>query len=165
MRILIPLIIVVVLLVYADSWGAQIQKPTSVVAQNACVTSDCHSNIKSAKVIHGPVGGDTCDACHALVDAKKHSFKQSRQKAELCTYCHEFNVSNMPVIHTPVVEGECLGCHDPHGGRDATLTRENSMTELCGRCHESITRDKKVIHNPVAQGACDSCHPPSPRSR
>jgi predicted CXXCH cytochrome family protein len=135
-------------------------RPATAVEPGGCVTSECHTNIKSSKVTHGPVAASTCDACHEPVDVTKHTFILARDGADLCTYCHEFNVTAMPVIHKPVKTGECLGCHDPHGGRDRTLTREASMKKLCGRCHDSVVGNHKSLHTPVKLGQCDSCHPP-----
>jgi predicted CXXCH cytochrome family protein len=136
------------------------RKPDKPVELANCVTAECHANIKASTIIHGPIAANACDACHEVLDASKHTFTTTRQKAELCTYCHEFNVEGMPVVHKPVARGECLGCHDPHGGANHNLTRENSTRELCGRCHDSIARGKRFLHGPVEKGACDSCHAP-----
>lgn len=135
-------------------------RPTAPIDPSSCVTAECHANIKTSKVLHGPVSSNTCESCHETIDAQKHTYRILRAGADLCTYCHEFNVSAMPVQHKPVKEGQCLGCHDPHGGATRSITRENTMAELCGRCHESVTRDHKFNHTPVMKGQCDSCHPP-----
>ena len=77
--------------------AAPTSRPTTAIEAKDCVTSDCHANIKAGRVVHGPVAVDACDACHELTDASKHTFKVWREKAELCTYCHEFSVASMPV--------------------------------------------------------------------
>ena len=136
------------------------ERPTAAVPMAGCVTPECHSQIKSAKIIHGPVGVNACDACHDIKDVAKHTFTLKRPKAELCTYCHEFSMKGLPVVHKPVQEGECLGCHDPHGGRSKSLVREASIAALCARCHDAAAMQKKFPHGPVKEGACDSCHPP-----
>ena len=136
------------------------RRPTTATDPANCVTSECHSAIKAAKVIHGPVATNACGSCHEQTSIEKHTYAITRQKAELCTYCHEFSVADMPVIHKPVTEGQCLGCHDPHGGATKAITREATTIELCGRCHENLKADKKFMHSPVAQGECDSCHTP-----
>jgi predicted CXXCH cytochrome family protein len=151
---------VMLLLATGTALAAPTSRPTRAVELAGCVTPDCHPNVKSSKQVHGPVAVNACDACHELTDAAKHTFSPPRQKADLCTYCHEFDVSRMPVVHKPVATGECLGCHDPHGGATHSLTREASVAELCGRCHDPITRGKKFLHGPVDAGACDSCHTP-----
>ncbi len=135
-------------------------RPTTPVAMSGCVTSECHATVKSYRVLHGPVNLNTCDACHKLTDPKAHIFEISRQKAELCTYCHDFDTGGMPVIHKPVITGECLGCHNPHGGPANSLMREKSMAELCARCHDVATMQKRFMHKPVKDGECDSCHQP-----
>jgi predicted CXXCH cytochrome family protein len=140
--------------------AAPASRPTVAVDPANCVSSDCHPGIKSSKATHGPVAASTCDACHEVVDVAAHTYRLKRDGADLCTYCHEFDVSAMPVIHKPARTGECLGCHDPHGGRDRTLTREASMQQLCGRCHQSLTQGHEFLHTPVKAGQCDSCHPP-----
>ena len=144
----------------ATTQAVKATRPTETIAWVGCVTAECHANIKSSPVLHGPIAVNACDACHEWTDAKAHTFEIKRQKEELCTYCHEFSTRNLPVVHKPVTNGECLGCHDPHGSQSHSLTRENSIAEMCGRCHESITLGHKVLHDPVAKGQCTSCHAP-----
>jgi predicted CXXCH cytochrome family protein len=135
-----------------------VERPTTASA--SCVTSECHVAIKSYQVVHGPVAIDACGVCHKIVDEEKHLFTVMRDRQELCTYCHEFDVNAMPVIHTPTKEGECLGCHNPHGGHDRSLTREVSVERMCNRCHESVTAMQSFRHSPVDAGYCVSCHSP-----
>ena len=160
-----PLVPILVLLLAARAsagvpTSTKAARPTEAVGQAGCVRTECHADIHRYAVLHGPVGVNACDACHELSDAEAHTFRLTRQKAELCTYCHEFDVRGMPVIHKPVAQGECLGCHDPHGGQSHQLIREASVAELCNRCHEPITRGRSILHTPVGKGACESCHPP-----
>jgi predicted CXXCH cytochrome family protein len=136
------------------------QKPHEPVGQAGCVREECHASVRKYAVVHGPVGVNACDACHELTDAESHTFRMVREKADMCTYCHEFSLESMPVVHEPVRKGECLGCHDPHGGTTKALIRENSTQALCNRCHESVTKGRTFLHTPVKEGACDSCHPP-----
>jgi predicted CXXCH cytochrome family protein len=154
------LAVILVLALAAAAGGEPASRPTTVIGPEGCVTDACHTRIKSFKVTHGPAASNACDACHELTDAARHSFKRPRDKAEMCTYCHDFNVKGMNVVHKPVAEGQCLGCHDPHGGDTHALIREASTAELCQRCHGETTKGKSVLHSPVKQGACDSCHPP-----
>jgi len=135
-------------------------RPTTLIDQNSCVTSECHANIKSTPVVHGPVDTNACDACHELTDVSQHKYIVRRQKEALCTYCHEFSVKSMPVVHKPVADGECLGCHDPHGGKTHAIVREQSMAALCRRCHEDMAKGRHFMHSPVKDGECGSCHPP-----
>jgi predicted CXXCH cytochrome family protein len=135
-------------------------RPTYEVEPANCVTSECHADIKAYPILHGPVIINTCDACHKPTGAKAHTFELARQKADLCTYCHEFNTGMLPVVHKPVLTGECLGCHNPHGGTSHSLVREATSAALCGRCHESVALGKKFLHHPVETGECDTCHRP-----
>jgi predicted CXXCH cytochrome family protein len=135
-------------------------RPTRAIEPGSCVTAECHSEVKAYPVLHGPVNVNTCDACHRLTSAKAHTFELARQKAELCTFCHEFDTGMLPVVHAPVLAGECLGCHNPHGGRDNQMVREATTAQLCGRCHENVARGKKFLHHPVETGECDTCHRP-----
>jgi len=136
------------------------ERPTYEVDPAGCVTADCHVDVKAYKILHGPVNVNTCDACHRLTSAKAHTFELAREKADLCTYCHEFDTGMLPVVHKPVMTGECLGCHNPHGGTDNRMIREAGTAQLCGRCHESVTYGKKSLHQPVQTGQCDACHRP-----
>ncbi len=126
----------------------------------SCVTEECHVAVKAFAHQHGPVSVNACDVCHELVDKDKHQFKLLRARKELCTYCHEFDVSNMPVVHEPVQNEECLGCHNPHGSSTRSLMREESVAATCDRCHESFTRTSSFLHSPVHDGECITCHAP-----
>ena len=133
-------------------------RPTKAIDPAGCVTPDCHVSVKNFKVLHGPVNVNSCDACHKLVDDKKHKFAARREKAELCTFCHQPTKPDEKVVHKPVADGDCLGCHNPHGGETKRFVHGKTMADLCNRCHESVVADRKVLHGPVASGTCDSCH-------
>ena len=137
-----------------------VTRPSEPIDPRHCVTAECHAQVKQFAVVHAPVSSDTCDACHESTDAFAHKFAIRRDKAELCTHCHEFSTAGLPVVHKPVADGDCLGCHDPHGGATRSLSREDTTEALCGRCHESVTRNLTSLHGPVRQGECDSCHTP-----
>lgn len=143
----------------APAAATKAPRPTEAIEPKGCVTAECHANVKSSRVVHGPLVVDACDSCHTLTSAKDHTFVPARQGAELCTFCHEFDVSRMPVVHAPVAEGQCVGCHSAHGGETHDMLRESTMSELCGRCHETAAMSRTFMHTPVARGACDSCHP------
>lgn len=135
-----------------------IQKPTGPVDPASCVTAECHAEVKDYAVVHGPVNVNACDACHKPVDVQQHTFEYSRDKTELCTFCHQLDLSSQPVVHKPLAEGQCLSCHNPHGGKTQRFIRGQSTAELCNSCHASVVGEKKFVHGPVAAGACDSCH-------
>ncbi|MBI5154507.1 tetratricopeptide repeat protein [Candidatus Poribacteria bacterium] len=136
------------------------KRPTELIEAANCVTSECHSEVEKYAITHGPVAVRTCDACHQLTSAINHTFEPTREKAELCTYCHEFDTGFLPVVHKPVLAGECLGCHNPHGGTDHKLLREATLSDTCGRCHESVAYGSEFLHPPVENGECTNCHRP-----
>ena len=141
-----------------DPHAGHIAKPTVAIAKDSCVTSECHTTVRSFKVVHGPVNVNTCEACHKLVDEKTHHFEPTRSKSQLCTFCHETMKPMDKFVHKPVQTGDCLGCHNPHGGNDRRMLFGNSISEMCGRCHDDKVFQKKFVHGPAALGACDACH-------
>ena len=143
----------------ARAQATPLTRPTTAIEPTSCLSDQCHSSVKATPVVHGPVAGGNCDSCHELTSAQKHTFRITREKADLCTFCHDFSLAQMPVIHKPVAQGECLGCHNPHGGATKGLLREASVKAMCDSCHEDVSH-KAFVHAPVKEGACDSCHPP-----
>jgi len=135
-----------------------IAKPNTAIAPANCVTSECHANIKSYKVVHGPVNVNACEACHKPTDAAKHEFALARPKADTCTFCHQVDTTGMAVVHKPLSDGQCLSCHNPHGGTTGKFLRTARMDQLCNECHKDVTAGKTKIHGPVAAAACGSCH-------
>ena len=59
--------------------AAKAPRPTTDVPLSGCVTPACHANIKSSRVLHGPVNVNACDACHRLTSAKEHTFAPARR--------------------------------------------------------------------------------------
>ena len=140
--------------------AARAAKPTTAIPEANCVTAACHAGVKQYKVVHGPVNVNACSACHKTIDPVQHTFALTREKKDICTFCHKLEITGMPVVHKPVATGECLACHDPHGGKTAKFIRGTAMNELCKQCHKDVIGNKKVIHGPVAAGACEACHKP-----
>lgn len=137
-----------------------VKPPTQMVPYKDCVTSECHANIKSTKVLHGPVNVNACDACHKVTDEKAHRFALLRPKNETCTFCHKMDLAEKSIMHKPVTTGDCLPCHNPHGGSTGKFLRSTSMADLCNQCHKDVVAGKKMVHGPVAAGACEACHQP-----
>jgi predicted CXXCH cytochrome family protein len=135
-------------------------KPTTAVPEAGCVTPACHVGVKQYKVLHGPVNVNACTACHKPLDPAQHTFALTREKKDLCTFCHKIETAGMAVVHKPVQTGECLACHDPHGGKTPKFIRGTAMNELCKQCHKDVIGGKKFLHGPVAAGACQACHKP-----
>jgi predicted CXXCH cytochrome family protein len=138
----------------------RVQKPSTPIPWQSCVTADCHVSVKQHRILHGPVNVNACDACHQVADAASHSFTLTRSPEELCGFCHQLDLANRQVVHAPLPQGKCLSCHSPHGGTDIRFLRSQSMPELCHSCHENVMEGKRHIHGPVAAGACDACHAP-----
>ena len=148
----------IIMLVLCTTLCMGLDKPTTEIKPESCVTADCHANVKDHKVLHGPVNVNACDACHTLVDAKAHTYKLAREKAETCTFCHVIEVPEGATLHEPLVTRDCTGCHDPHGGFDSNSLKKPTMNELCASCHQDVTANMEFIHGPVAAGACGMCH-------
>ncbi len=146
----------------ASAAEARPPKPTTATELAGCTAAECHGNVRKSAFVHGPVATDGCDSCHRLVDPATHRFEVWRQKAELCTFCHDWVPipADRPVVHKPVLAGDCLGCHSPHGGPGKSLLREENMATLCGRCHDPTAMRRRFVHQPVKDGDCRGCHQP-----
>lgn len=144
-----------------DTTNSTPPKPDTATPRDGCVTSECHVDVKQHNVLHGPIVVNACDACHEVVDVKQHTFKMAREKAALCLFCHEVDLSENMVIHKPVLDGDCMTCHNPHGGTDRNILKAESPRELCNNCHDDVIGvDNQSIHGPVASGSCAACHTP-----
>lgn len=148
----------IITVVICTSLCLGVDKPTTEIKPESCVTAECHANVKRHNVLHGPVNVNACDACHTLVDAQAHTYKPAREQAETCTFCHVIEVPEGATMHEPLVTRDCTGCHDPHGGFDRNSLKQPSMNELCSSCHQDVTANMQFIHGPVAAGACGMCH-------
>ncbi len=123
-----------------------------------CSSAGCHDQYARRAVVHGPVGMDSCDACHEPAAGKEHRFGLTEEGASLCFDCHdEFSGK---VEHQPTAEGQCTTCHDPHASDVKHLLTTETVAELCAECHDELTEDLSFLHGPVAAGACTICHDP-----
>jgi len=122
-----------------------------------CTEGQCHAKQRDFKFLHGPTAAGSCDACHASVDEKKHTFQLKRAERELCLFCH-VDKQVGKVVHKPITEGQCLGCHNPHGAASREMLRSADMGKLCASCHGDMIKGCKQVHGPVAAGYCASCH-------
>lgn len=129
-------------------------RPTSATA--GCTTSGCHAEITSVKVPHGPVAVQKCDACHTVANEKAHKFAYTRERAELCYFCHDAYQGRL--LHDPVAKGDCLGCHNAHGGATRQMLKAASVRDACVACHTDVAHGKSMLHGPVAAGGCTACH-------
>ena len=138
----------------------------NALAQDSCITSECHAKMGTAKFIHGPVAAKECVVCHIVGKndnpPKKHDLSFSMEEGPLCLSCHEELEQSFKdkTLHLPVEEGECIICHDSHQSDNKFLLTEKLLTDLCFTCHEDNMTDQKFVHGPVAGGDCIVCHDP-----
>ncbi len=134
--------------------------PTTEIARENCVTSECHSQTKQHVFLHGPLTTNSCDSCHKLVDVEKHSYEDIRPQQEMCLFCHELDYAETDLVHEPLAQGECLPCHQPHGGTGPKLLRGKSYPDSCRNCHKGAVGDRNFVHGPASAGSCGACHEP-----
>ena len=138
--------------------GAVDPKRRPTTSTPNCTSGGCHAAVTSFPFVHGPVGVQSCSACHKPTDEKGHKFALTREKVDLCYFCHDqFKAEH---VHVPVANGDCLVCHSPHGGKTRQFLRADSVAANCTSCHTAVTAGKPHIHGPVAAGACTACHNP-----
>ena len=76
----------------------------------------CHDSFTDQyQVLHGPVAGGYCTACHHPPQSE-NKFMLRMPAEEVCLTCHEFSDVQMNGAHDGIEKGDCLSCHDPHGG-------------------------------------------------
>lgn len=143
-----------------DKTGSTAKAPTSAIAREGCVTTECHPGIKAKPQLHGPVRVNACDACHTLTDSATHKFKSTREQRDACTLCHAQDTSPNSFKHSPYTQGECLACHDPHGSTEPRMLRGERYADACAACHADVTGAHDRVHGPASVGACGACHQP-----
>ena len=149
-----------VLSILVISFYASTKSPSVLDMQNkTCIDFDCHADLQSKAVVHGPVGIGECNPCHTQVKLGLHQFQLSHKIEELCQVCHALETKNY--VHQPVADGNCVGCHDPHQSDFQFMLRADPSQDLCLICHADDSFMKKQhMHGPVAMGACILCHEP-----
>jgi len=130
-------------------------KPTTATA--TCTNEGCHGPVLNHGIMHGPVAGQKCDACHEYDEVREHRFRKI-DESELCGRCHMMEHRN--VVHKPVADGQCTGCHDPHGSEFRMMLIADPARGLCVSCHIQDEGNQEHVHGPVAAGACILCHEP-----
>ncbi|GMV27552.1 MAG: hypothetical protein AMXMBFR58_35830 [Phycisphaerae bacterium] len=143
-----------------DRTGSTAPPPTTAVAREGCVTTECHPGVKSKAFVHGPVRVNGCDGCHLLDNAEKHLFKPAAPRGEMCALCHDPQTPDSPVLHDPYAQGDCLSCHDPHGSSAPQMLRGERYADACASCHQDVTGAHDQVHGPASAGACGACHQP-----
>jgi predicted CXXCH cytochrome family protein len=83
----------------------------------------CHDDFKNAyKVLHGPVAGGQCTACHNPHQSEKENLL-SRTGQSLCLYCHDSDQIMASETHKGIQDANCTDCHNPHGGENKNNLR------------------------------------------
>jgi predicted CXXCH cytochrome family protein len=78
----------------------------------------CHDDFKNKyKVLHGPVAGGQCTACHNPHQSENENLL-TRTGQSLCLYCHESNQVMAIEEHKEIQDASCTDCHNPHGGEN-----------------------------------------------
>lgn len=137
-----------------------------VLAQDSCITSECHTDMGKAKYLHGPIAANECVVCHIVGPddrpPKNHDLSYNKEGKALCLDCHEKLEQFLQgkTNHLPVEEGECIVCHDPHQSDSKFLLTEEKLADVCFNCHEDNMTTQNYVHGPVAGGDCIVCHNP-----
>jgi predicted CXXCH cytochrome family protein len=146
---------ILVILLLGSTGGSSV-----VDMQNkTCIDEDCHDNLQTKAVVHGPLNTGNCNPCHLQLKSNLHQFQLTRKIEELCQLCHILSTKNY--VHQPFADGNCVGCHDPHQSDYQFILRADPSKDLCLICHADDSFLKKQnVHGPVAMGACILCHEP-----
>ena len=145
---------------------ALIRQSQATPENPTCVSTECHTLIKSIKKSHYPAQSGRCLACHKQInqkhpDANTADFQLVATGAALCNSCHP-KFQGKKYNHEPAVKGECLECHAPHGSDSQFFlkTGDGGQEKICLKCHAEQGVAQKFTHGPVGLGACTYCHNP-----
>ena len=98
-----------------------IQAGNRLLAPQPDLCYGCHDDFReSFEVLHGPVAGGYCTACHNPHMAKNENLLFAKGQA-LCLFCHEKTDVFANPVHSDIGEADCTECHNPHGGDDRTF--------------------------------------------
>jgi predicted CXXCH cytochrome family protein len=130
-------------------------RPTkSVNFTDGCVTSECHANLWTARMVHAPIAKNECSTCH-LPDSGGHKYPLTRTEESLCSTCHQTG-HQVAFGHKATLDRGCLACHSPHGSGAASLLVADSVEKTCVRCHPGTPGS--TAHKLYSSGQCDVCH-------
>ncbi len=80
----------------------------------------CHDRQDTGKVVHGPLGGGDCTACHDPHGSMNVAFTVAPTE-RLCVSCHDQESSKE---HLRKARGRrCTECHNPHSSANSFLRR------------------------------------------
>ncbi len=78
----------------------------------------CHDDFREdLRLLHGPVAGGLCTACHNphRADYPKLLFAKGQ---DVCLKCHDSHAVFANEIHAEIEKTSCIECHNPHGGNE-----------------------------------------------
>lgn len=90
----------------------------TMINKNGCV--QCHEQVVSYPVLHGPVAGGDCSMCHTTHGSKTKNLLV-RSGNNLCTHCHDPKETALASYHKNTKVKDCAGCHNPHGSSNKYL--------------------------------------------
>ncbi len=83
----------------------------AVAGSKEAVCYRCHERQDAKKIVHGPLGGGECTACHDPHGSGNAALTTARHEA-LCVSCHDQESS---AEHLRRSKGKaCTACHEPH---------------------------------------------------
>lgn len=163
-RTIFPVLLFSALLsIFSDQYcSAQVKVYTPEELKNldvgvTCITSECHTDLKKERFLHGPTAKAECAPCHEAVGGK-HVFTSVAEGNKLCFECHD-PIPPGKVEHEPV-QKNCLECHAVHGANNRFFLLESEDVKLCDRCHDKDRKDNAFKHGPYDRGLCLACHTP-----
>src|SRR3954468_17026432 len=104
------------------------------------------------KVVHKPVSGGDCQACHS------ESGPLTRPITEVCFKCHTKFDELYKLQHSAAKLGGCTVCHDPHSSDNKSLLTAAKINDVCFKCHADDATKKAWVHKPLLEKGCTACH-------
>ncbi len=142
--------------------------PALAGAGSDAARANCHKDVTTRPVLHGPVATGQCTACHVMTTTGETAAvglgggATAEKTSPLCATCHEDMVATLKraYVHAPVAAGACTVCHDPHGSAFEFQLRARRQ-DVCFTCHEDVAEmlRQEVPHAPAA-ASCVVCHEP-----
>jgi predicted CXXCH cytochrome family protein len=146
--------------------AAAVREHPAVSGDGGAACTTCHTEVTSARVVHGPVAVGQCSACHVVdtgAGVRRIALKgggSDRDTTALCVACHDDVAERLklPHRHAPVASGSCTACHDPHGS-PFRFQLPADGDGACVRCHQDIAEALAQPHvHPPAATSCRICH-------
>ncbi len=138
-------------------------KSFELVAKGGALCSGCHDSLASKKLVHEPVKGGECTACHKPHGSSgRFLLEKGDDQNPLCTGCHDQAAFQQRFMHGPAAVGSCTECHDPHQSQEKALLKQ-PVRDTCLRCHSDFNNQLNAAafqHPPVKKDPCTTCHNP-----